>query len=374
MKVFIGVGDNRTDLRDLARELLGLININEVRDNIEMPSDEGYMSNTSMESVFNSIDECDMFFGIVPKSKHKQQKILQQISYCYGTRKPYCLLVERGAEPDLSSESRDSYKSCQTLEYNKMTAQDIVSILRFLNAFKKTDVKEKRCIQDTRSHLRLLVDVEHDIIDESLTVLSVKYRIQSLTDNFSILIYHNELSELSDGESKQPIPYFFQLKEQPQIIAENSERKIYVNAEKIVKNPFKLQIPIIFDPPLVKGEIAEFTLTMKMVNYRPYSYADLEKSRLSTFSELGRGCIATWQVIEPTRKLALAFKFPKDYEIENPSYHVYSNRGIIAQQEIKYSLKEPESFQRDKENNRLSLTVMNPTMNYQYLVFYAPKA
>jgi len=351
-----------------------LINIKEVRDNIETPSDEGYMSDTPMDSVFNSIDDCDMYLGIVPKSKHKQRKILQQISYCHGTRKPYCLLVEKGAEPDLSTISRDSYKCCQTLEYSKMTAENVVSILRFLNAFKRKEVKEKRCVQDSRTHLRLAVDVEHEIVDESLTVLSVKYKIQSLTDNFAVLIYHNELSELSDSETKQPLPYFFQLKEQPQIIAENSERKISVSAEKMVKNPFKLQVPIVFDPPLAKGEIAEFTLTMKMANYRPYTYADLEKSKLSTFSELGRGCIATWQVIEPTRKLSLAFQFPKGYEIENPSYHVYSNRGIIAQQEVKHPLSEHESFEVDGENNRIALQLVNPTMNYQYLVFYAPKA
>jgi len=374
MKVFIGVGDNRTDLRDLARDLLGLININDLRDNIETPSDDGYMSDTPMDSVFNAIDGCDMYLGVVPKSKHKQRKILQHISYCHGTRKPYCLLVEKEAQIDLSAESHQIYKRCQTLEYRKMTAEDVVSVLRFLNAFQKKEVKERRCVEEVHSHLRLSVDVEHDIIDESSTALSVKYKIQSLTDNFGVLIYHNELSELNDDTSGKPLPYFFQLKEVPQISAESGERKISVNTEKVLKNPFKLQVPIVFDPPLAKGEIVEFTLTMKMANYRPYHYADFEKSKLSTFNELGLGCIATWQVIEPTRKLSLAFQFPKGYEIEKPAYHVYSNRGIIAQQEVKHPLGEHESFEVDEANNRIALKLVNPTMNYQYLIFYAPKA
>ncbi|MCP4698185.1 MAG: hypothetical protein GY862_15225 [Gammaproteobacteria bacterium] len=373
MKVFVSVGNDDIKLLELARELLGILDITEILDDIQMTKDDA-----SAVSSFDMIDDCDMYLGIIPKSKEQEKesaKVIQQAGYCYGIGKPYCVLVEEEVEFISFTRSHDSYKRCATLARKDMSGEELISVLRYLKAFKKEEVERRRRLDEERhSHQRLRVDVVYGI-EEADTAISVKYKIQSLTDDFDLLIYHNELSELIDAEAKKPIKYYFKLREQPvvEMAADGKGRKIYVDEEAIIENPLKLRIPVHFDPPLNKGEIAEFTLKMKLKNYRPYHREDLGDSKLSTYGELGSGCIGTWQIIEPTRELSICFDFPKGYKIENPSFHIYSNRGMMTQQAIEHKLNEPEEyFRTGSDPNRILLKISHPVMNYQYLVFYAP--
>jgi hypothetical protein len=390
---FVSISDNSIGVRQVVGEMLRLLGIKSV-DNIQMWG-PNYWPNTT----FSQIDKCDMYVGVILKEqKHSEEekiqkrKIAKESAYCHGIGKPYVLLLEDGVVFDgYHFPPSNAVHFTPTFDFSCAVGNDAISTLRFLKAYSEEHIK--RCIEQHQpviynetlrdnvvspTHHRLEVDVTHQILDKDKMILKVRYLIQSLIDNLDFLLYQNELSELTGNVAGHKPKYYFELMDKPfaQLIAPDSDEARFapIDESNFINSPFKLQIPIKFDP-IMKGEVVTIELTLRLRNYRPFKYDDLQSYLLPIFPQMGSGCIATWQIIQPTLRLSIAFEFPVDYGIERESYLVFSGRDFLPQHKVA-DITNPvhDDFGCKKRGNktRLSLTVKNPQMYHQYLLFYSP--